>query len=76
MRMETTYNISQVGKLIGRVPHTIRQWEAHDRLPSHLRSARNDRGWRYWTATQVEGLKMWIITEDMNPGKAFRKKEA
>ena len=72
--MEATYNISEVGKMIGRVSHTIRQWEAHDRLPAHLRSRRNERGWRYWTASQVEGIKEWIIIEDMSPGKAFRVK--
>ena len=59
--------------MIGRVAHTIRQWESHDRLPDHLRSQRNSRGWRYWTPEQVEGIKDWIITAEMEPGKAFRK---
>jgi len=72
--MEEEYNIGEVAKEIGRVPHTIRVWQSNNRLPAHLLPTRNKRGWRVWTREQIEGLKTWIIEEDMTPGKAFRRK--
>ena len=70
---ERQYTISEVAKELGRVPHTIRVWGYDDRLPEELRPSRNARGWRVWTASQIQGLKKWIIDEDMSPGKGLRK---
>jgi hypothetical protein len=69
---EKVYRVSEVARMLDRVPHTIRMWEYHDRLPAHLRSSRDERGWRIWTEAQVDGLKRWIVDEDMRPGKALR----
>ena len=71
---ELTFTIGEVARAINRVPHTIRVWEYHGRLPKHLLPSRDERGRRRWTQTQIDGLKQWIIDEDMRPGKAFRKK--
>lgn len=65
------FTISEVAEALERVPHTIRVWGYNDRLPDHLRPKRNARGWRVWTAEQVEGLKQWLIDEDMRPGKGL-----
>jgi DNA-binding transcriptional MerR regulator len=75
MRMEQkTFRIGEVAEMIGRNVHTIRVWGYHNRLPDNLKPVRNERGWRVWTEEQVEGIKAWIISADMTPGKAFRKK--
>lgn len=71
--MDRTYSIGEVAEILGRVPHTIRVWGYSNKLPEHLRPARDDRGWRYWTEEQVEGLKRWIIEEDIRPGKGLRQ---
>lgn len=65
------FTISQVAKELGRVPHTLRVWGYDNRLPVHLQPYRNGRGWRVWTREQIEGLKEWIITEDLRPGKGL-----
>ena len=63
--------IGEVSKEVGRVSHTIRQWERDGRLPKKLLPLRDDNGWRVWTVEQVELLKEWIVKEDMRPGKAL-----
>lgn len=75
MTNEPKYNIGEVAKELGRVPHTLRVWQNNNRLPEHLLPSRNPRGWREWTREQIEGLKDWVVTEDMTPGKAFRKRQ-
>ena len=69
--------IGEVSKEVGRVSHTIRQWERDGRLPKRLLPGRDENGWRVWTVEQVEGLKEWILAEDLRPGKAlpFNNKE-
>lgn len=57
--------------MLGRVPHTLRVWEYHKRLPDHLMPRRNDRGHRIYTLAQVRGLQKWLIDEDIRPGKAL-----
>ncbi len=69
---ETKLQIGDVALMLGRVAHTIRGWEREGRLPENLRSHRDERGWRYWTPDQVEGIKQWIIDEDIRPGKGLR----
>lgn len=69
--MEPLYSIGEVAEALDRVPHTIRIWEYQGRLPQHLLPQRDERGWRWWTATQVEQLKQWIIDEQMIPGKGL-----
>jgi hypothetical protein len=66
------YTISEVASELGRVPHTVRVWEYDKRLPNELLPTRNARGWRVWTRQQIEGLKRWIIEEDLTPGKGLR----
>ena len=66
-----TLTIGEVSKEVGRVSHTIRQWERDGRLPPRLLPGRDENGWRVWSAEQVEGLKEWIIKEDLRPGKAL-----
>jgi hypothetical protein len=67
------YTISEVAAELGRVPHTLRVWGYNNRLPKELQPTRNARGWRVWNREQIEGLKKWIIEEDMTPGKGLRK---
>ena len=59
---------------LGRVPHTLRVWEAQGRLPDHLLPHRDERGWRYWTEEQVEGMRQWLIDEEIRPGSYFIKR--
>lgn len=66
------YSIGEVAEELNRVPHTLRIWEYHNRLPENLLPSRDERGWRWWTHEQVEALKEWVITEDMRPGKSLR----
>lgn len=67
--------IADVAHSLGRVSHTIRVWEREGRLPDDLLPQRDDRGWRYWTPEQVEGIRQWLIDEDIRPGSFFRKKK-
>lgn len=69
--------IIDVAHSLGRVPHTVRVWEREGRLPEHLRPERDERGWRYWTEEQVEGIRQWLIDENIRPGSFFinKKKE-
>jgi DNA-binding transcriptional MerR regulator len=63
--------IGEVSKQLGRVSHTIRQWERDGRLPKRLLPGRDENGWRVWSQDQVEELKVWMEKEDMRPGKAL-----
>lgn len=63
--------IGEVSKELGRVSHTIRQWQRDGRLPEELLPGRNENGWRVWSAEQVEAMKEWIEREDLRPGKSL-----
>jgi len=65
------YSIGEVADELDRVPHTIRIWIYKGKLPNHLLPQRDDRNWRYWTQEQLDGLKQWVIDEDMRPGKGL-----
>ena len=47
---------------------TLRKWEKDKVLPKQLRSRRGERGWRYWTPEQIEGIKQWMNETDRRPG--------
>lgn len=68
---ERLYSIGEVAEELDRVPHTIRIWIYQNRLPEHLLPQRDDRNWRFWTAEQIEGLKQWVVDQDMRPGKGL-----
>lgn len=68
---ERLLNISEVAQKINRVPHTIRLYEKRPDFPDSLKSQRDDRGWRWWTEDQVEGIKNWIVDNDIRPGKGL-----
>lgn len=65
-------SIGEVAQRLDRVPHTLRVWEYSGRLPANLMPQRDERGWRWWTEEQVEGIKQWLIDEDIRPGKGLR----
>lgn len=71
---EKRLKINDVAHYLGRVPHTVRTWQREGRLPEHLLPQRDERGWRYWTEEQAEGIKQWLIEEDIRPGSYFIKK--
>lgn len=63
--------IGEVSERLNRKPHTIRVWIYQNKLPEHLLPYRDEKNWRYWTSDQIEGLKNWIISEDVRPGKGL-----
>jgi hypothetical protein len=66
--------IGELGKIINRMPDTIRKWEREGWLPEELISQRNEDGWRYWTADQIygkNGIIAWMQNEDMRPSSNF-----
>ena len=69
---EKLLSIGEVAQRLDRVPHTLRVWEYAGRLPGHLMPIRDERGWRWWREDQVEGIKQWLIDEDIRPGKGLR----
>lgn len=71
MNTEVRLSIGEVALRVGRVAHTVRGWD-RDRLPAHLKSHRDERGWRYWTEDQVDGIKEWLVENDVRPGKGLR----
>lgn len=63
--------IVQLGELIDRVPATIRHWEREGILPKSLMPKRDARGWRWWTPSQAQRIKEWMVRNDMRPGKSL-----
>ena len=63
--------IAELGKLINRLPHTIREWELRGRLPKELRAARDGRNRRYWTRDQADKIKTWMREERLFPGSSL-----
>lgn len=63
--------IRDAAELLNRRMGTLRKWENQNILPPHLKSHRGHRGWRYWTAEQVEGIREWLRDTDRRPGKGL-----
>jgi hypothetical protein len=63
--------IREAAELLNRRMATLRKWEQVGDLPEHLRPHRGERGWRYWTPDQIEGIKQWMKTTDRRPGKGL-----
>ena len=63
--------IREAAELLNRRMGTLRKWEHLGILPEHLIPHRGERGWRYWTPDQIEGIKTWMIENDMRPGKGL-----
>jgi hypothetical protein len=61
----------ELSKQIDRNSHTIRGWERDKILPRGLVPHRDDKGWRYWTDSQVVKMKEWMGTNGMAPGKGL-----
>lgn len=71
MESAVQINIAELARRVNRRPATIRAWERHGLLPEELLPKRSDRGWRYWTPSQVEGIKTWMVEQDLRPGKGL-----
>ena len=69
--MDVQVGIREVAEALDRRPATLRSWERYGWLPGHLLPHRNERGWRWWSPVQVEGLKAWMLENDMRPGKGL-----
>jgi hypothetical protein len=63
--------IREAAEILDRRMGTLRKWEQLGVLPKHLRPHRGDRGWRYWTPSQIKGLQEWIRKTDRRPGKGL-----
>ena len=63
--------IREAAHLLKRRMATLRKWDQLSVLPRHLRPHRGDRGWRYWTPDQVDGIREWIRETDRRPGKGL-----
>jgi len=64
--------INELAKILNRRSGTLRKWESDNRLPKHLSSKRDDKGWRYWTYQQVHGkngIISWMKKNDIRPGR-------
>jgi hypothetical protein len=63
--------IRDAAEALNRRIATLRKWEQLGVLPHHLIPHRGERGWRYWTPEQIEGMKQWIKETDRRPGKGL-----
>lgn len=63
--------ISDAAQQLDRRIGTIRKWQRVGWLPEDLLPARDERGWRYWTQKQIDGIKEWMQVEDLRPGKGL-----
>jgi hypothetical protein len=63
--------IREAANLLKRRMGTLRKWDQQGILPEHLRSHRGERGWRFWTPEQIEGIKNWIRDTNRYSGNAF-----
>src|SRR4051794_34943114 len=63
--------IREAAEELNRRMGTLRKWEQLGVLPDELLPRRGDRGWRYWTRPQLEGLKHWVRETDRRPGKGL-----
>lgn len=69
---EGSVQIGEVAQAVNRRISTVRSWERLGMLPKGLLPKRDHRGWRTWTPEQVEGIKKWMVDEDIRPGKALK----
>lgn len=63
--------IREAAELLNRRMATMRKWEQLGVLPAHLRPHRGHRGWRYWTPSQIQGIREWLRETDRRPGKGL-----
>lgn len=63
--------IKEASKLLNRREATLRGWERDKRLPRHLVSERDEKGWRYWTTAQIADILKWMVDTDLRPGKGL-----
>jgi hypothetical protein len=63
--------IRDAAELLNRRMATLRKWEHLGVLPEHLMPHRGHRGWRYWTPSQIQGLREWLRDTDRRPGKGL-----
>lgn len=63
--------INDAAELLNRKPATIRMWERTEALPDELRGYRTERGWRFWTPEQIEGIKTWLDETRRFPGQGL-----
>jgi hypothetical protein len=63
--------IREAAELLNRRMATMRKWEQLGVLPDHLRPHRGNRGWRYWTPSQIQGIREWLRETDRRPGKGL-----
>ena len=64
--------ISQVAELLNRRPNTVRGWDRENLLPEDLKANRDEKGFRYWTYSQVEGIREWLKDTDRRPGRSLK----
>lgn len=69
-QVERVY-IREAADLLNRRMATMRKWEQLGILPKHLLPHRGQRGWRYWTPDQIEGIREWLRETDRRPGKGL-----
>ena len=63
--------IREAALLLDRRMGTLRKWEQLGILPKHLIPQRGQKGWRYWTPKQIEGIELWIRETNRKPGKGL-----
>lgn len=64
--------IREAADILNRRMGTLRKWEQTGVLPKELRPSRGDRGWRFWTREQIEGMKEWIRETQRYSGRALQ----
>jgi hypothetical protein len=72
MTDERKIYIREATELLDRQAGTLRSWEYDGVLPKELLPLRDERGWRYWTQSQIDGILRWIKDTDRRPGKALK----
>lgn len=68
--------LKEMAGAIDRRMNTVRLWEAQGVLPKDLQAHRDERGWRYWTPSQVQRIKAWMKREGRAPGSGLRNVKA
>jgi DNA-binding transcriptional MerR regulator len=63
--------IREAAEMLNRQMGTLRKWEQLGVLPKHLRPFRGQRGWRYWTPEQIDGIRKWLRETQRMPGKGL-----
>lgn len=64
--------LGELARELDRREGTIRGWEADGILPKKLLPKRDERGWRYWTKTQVKQIREWMVRAKRIPGAGLR----